>query len=348
MLADLRSAHNSEAALYRLHDGETLRIGMRELITGVSVFEVGYELSILADVCVREALVAARAAAEKRFGPCSAPFAILALGKAGGYELGYGSDLDLLFVYGQGEVESGAALSEFFVNVAQRMMRALKEPTRYGMLYEIDARLRPDGNRGALAVSEDRFVEYYEGEAEAWERLALVKARWIAGDDPFAEHIQERARNFAFDLELNGDALDRIEDIRQKIAEKTNLLDIKKCEGGLAEIEFALRLLQIKHASSEPRLRWGGVRGAIEVIMENGFLPKEDGQTLLDAYIFYRRAENRIRMMQGRPGSSMPEDAGERAQLAKRLGLEGELLEPMNAHRGKVHAIYRKILAGLN
>ena len=344
VLDELSAASVSEAALYRLHSGETLRIGLRDLFQRVDVFQIGRELTLLAEVCLRHVLEQARAKVVERFGPSETPFAVLALGKMGGRELGYGSDLDLVFVYEAAETSDPAALSEYFGAVASTVIRALKEHTRYGTLYDVDARLRPDGNKGMLTVSDTRLDEYYRHEAQAWERLALAKVRAVAGDPEFAERVEGKAQELAFGLPLTAEDLDHIEEIRTKIVSTSKPLDLKKTEGGIIEIEFATRMLQIRHASEAPGVKRADVAGALQALEETGALDTDAARTLHDAYVLFRRIENRIRMMLGRSASALPDSAEARGDLATRLEIDGDPATIVQDLKSRVHGAYIRIL----
>ena len=346
-LANLRRAYDPEAAPCRLRDGETLRIGIRELFCGATVQEVGQELTQLAEVCLDYALERARTDVTKRYGAAHGAFAILGLGKLGGREMGYGSDLDLVFAYdADAKVDSGMAASEYFAALAANTMRRLKEPTRYGVLYDIDARLRPDGNKGVLAVNDRRLEEYYREDAEAWERLAIIKVRAVAGDAEFGKRIEERLRAVVFSVPVTGDSASKIEGIRKRTVQSASDLHLKKGEGGLAGIEFAVRLLQLRHGGHFPDLQRGDVLGALEALERHGVAEKHEIATLRDAYLLFRRIENRLRLMHGRSTSLLPEDPAAQAELTQRLGVEGDIVALTREYRVKVQAIYAKILSG--
>jgi len=347
-LDDLCHAYDREAGPYRFVSGEFLRIGTRDLFDAAGVQEIGEELTNVAEVCVQFILERARDAVAERYGPCAAPFAVLGMGKLGGRELGYGSDLDLVFVYGEGAPpESGVSLVEYCTALASKLLRTLKEPTRYGILYDVDARLRPDGNKGVLVVTASRLREYYLNEAQAWERLALVKARFVAGDPGFGEQTGDMVRNLAFDRPLTGEEIDRIEEIRRKIVDQAAPDDLKKGEGGIAELEFALRLLQLEHGRAHPEVRRGDALGALETLAAIGALDGGEAVRLRDAYVFLRRLENRIRMMHGRSGSALPAAPEERGDLAQRLHIDGDLAELARHHKTNVHQAYERILTSL-
>lgn len=344
-LANLSRAHDAEAAPYRLRDGEMLRVGMRELFNNIDVLEVGLELSLLAEVCLACVLAKAQDTVAARYGASGGEFAVLGLGKFGGRELGYGSDLDLVFVYdADAVITSGTAPAEYFTAVASHTIRYLKEPTRHGVLYDVDARLRPDGKKGMLTVSSRRLREYYAKEAQPWELLALVKARAVAGNSDFAERMEEQARTLAFAAPFDHAALANVEEIRRKIAEQSAPLDLKKDEGGIISIEFAVRLLQLRHAEAYPELKRGDVVGAIGILQEAGLVATGDAETLAGAYKLFRRIENRLRMMTGRSGSGIPDAPEGQADLARRLSLDEDLAGLVREQKKEVHTIYRRVV----
>ncbi|MBX7255542.1 MAG: bifunctional [glutamate--ammonia ligase]-adenylyl-L-tyrosine phosphorylase/[glutamate--ammonia-ligase] adenylyltransferase [Candidatus Hydrogenedentes bacterium] len=346
-LAAFQKAIDADAAPYRLLAGETLRIGTRDIILHADVVALGQELTLLADVILEYAVRVARTKTEERYGGVTGGFAVFGLGKMGGCEIGYGSDLDLVFVYdGNAKTDSGMSLIEYFSAVASTIIRILKEPTRYGMLYDVDARLRPDGKKGVLVVSDTRLEEYYRTEAQPWELLALTKVRAVAGDAEFGEAVAQRVRDVAFGLELTPETLEHIEEIRAKLVASNTSLNVKKGEGGIAELEFAVRLLQIRNAAKHPELKRGDVLGAIEGLQAIGALSAGDAEMLREAYLLFRRIENRLRINLGRSVSTLPEDPGAQADLARRLGLADNLAELLDTHKARVHAVYARAVSG--
>lgn len=346
-LADLRRALDPEAGLYRLRDGELLRIGMRELFAEADILDISRELSDLAEVILQDVTEAALAKAAAKFGPADARFCVLALGKFAGFEMGYGSDLDVVFVYEDGApVVPGMGAPEYFAYAATQIVNPLGASTRYGSaLYEIDARLRPYGKKGSLVVGHQRLYDYYQREAESWEHLALVKIRAVAGAPDFGHAVENAARDIAFAQPMDDESLARIEEIRARLAASTDALDLKKYQGGIAELEFGLRLLQRKHASACPDLRRSDVVGALDALRTGGWLDATMADALAEDYRLYRRVENRIRMFRGRPDSSLPADADGRTDLARRLGIEGDLMAIIEEARARVHAFYTNALA---
>ena len=347
MLDGLLHAYDSNAAPYRLHQEGTLRVGLRELFRGASIIDVGHELSDLAEVCLQHALDVAHEIVARRYAEASGAFAVLALGKLGGRELGYGSDLDLVFVYdADAAVDSEVmAPSEYFAAVAAQVIRHLKEPSRYGVLYDIDARLRPDGNRGVLAVNHLRIRDYYLNDAQPWERLALTKVRAVAGDMAFGLHVADGLRDIAFATPLTPDDVSQIEAIRVKIARGADALDLKKREGGIAEIEFVTRLRQIRQVCQLPAeetaaLKGSNVLDALDALESVHGIKTDEAQTLREAYLLFRRIENRIRMMTGRPGVKIPKEPEAQTVLARHLGIDQNLTEAVTNAQARVHSIY--------
>ena len=344
-LAGLERATAPEAALYRLRDGATLSIGLRYLVCGISVAQVGDELTLLAEVILDHALAAARAEVGKRFGDPHVSMAILGLGKFGGWEMGFGSDLDLVFVYDSHGTVQGGSPQQYAATVATKLLTRLKEFTAYGRLYNVDARLRPDGNKGVLAVGHERIVQYYRDEAMPWERLALTKVRAVAGDYRFGTRVEAAAKDIAFSLPRSQETLDQIEDLRVRHLEKATDRNLKHAEGGLSEIEFTVRLWQLRHVADYPELKRGDVFGAIDILVENELVAPEPAALLREAYGRLRDILNRIRMMEGNDAEELPEDEESQHALAKRMGIQEDLVSYVRAYRERVHTIYEAVRA---
>ncbi|MBP8131199.1 MAG: bifunctional [glutamate--ammonia ligase]-adenylyl-L-tyrosine phosphorylase/[glutamate--ammonia-ligase] adenylyltransferase [Candidatus Hydrogenedentes bacterium] len=342
----LASGYDKSAAIYRFRDGAMLRVGLRELVRDIALAQVGDELTLIAETVLEHALADARRKAAERYGATDTPFAVLGLGKLGGWEMGYGSDLDLIFVYdSDGGGPGGMSAQEYFSAVAAYTINRLTDHTRYGVLYDIDARLRPDGNKGMLAVGHRRLDEYYLDEAQSWERLALMKARAVAGDLRFGLHVERQVKDLSFSLPLSSDTLARIETLRSKLAEQSTPLDLKRSPGGINEIEFITRLWQLRYVHELPELKRGDVFGALDILMENGLVDPPKCAALYDAYGQLRRILNRIRMMHGGHETDLPADPESRRELAARLGIvTPDLAAYVDEHKKRVHAIYNETL----
>ncbi|MCK5863001.1 MAG: bifunctional [glutamate--ammonia ligase]-adenylyl-L-tyrosine phosphorylase/[glutamate--ammonia-ligase] adenylyltransferase [Candidatus Hydrogenedentes bacterium] len=347
----LEHAADAAPALYRLRDGEMLKVALRELIMGISVAEVGDELTHLAEFIVEATLQRAHQTVSSRYGCSDIPFAAVALGKFGGNEIGYGSDLDLLFVYDETDENSQnmqVSPTEYFAAIASNVLKTLKEPSRYGILYDVDTRLRPDGSKGALAIPTQRFRQYYLEEAHFWERFALMKVRAVAGDPLFCSTIEGIAQDIAFGLVPDGDALDALESLRKKLAAGVPPHDLKRREGGIAEIEFATRLLQLQYVKQCPELKRGGVFAALDILSNHHFISTEDHDILHGGYTFYRKLLNRARMMRGSSSSKLPDAPETRRRLALCLDMNEDIMSEVEPWAAKIHALYCRIYEQLH
>jgi glutamate-ammonia-ligase adenylyltransferase len=347
-LRALAAGPRPETAPYRLRDSQLLRVAMRELVRGISVSEVGDELTLLAEVILQHVLDRARERVAARYGPSPARFCILALGKFGGREMGYASDLDLIFVYENDPAqphEAAVLPSQYFAAVASGTLTTLKDHTPFGRLYDIDARLRPDGSKGILAVNDRRLPEYYLEDAQEWERLALMKVRAVAGDADFARDIEARLVEIAFSLPLTAPVLEHVAQLREQLIAASSPRNLKKSEGGLNDIEFSVRFLQLRHAADHPALKTAPVFMALSALERESLAPPETIAVLRAAYAELRRILNRVRMMDGRETSELPAEESDCAELARRLGLDGDLLAHVDRHRRAVARIWRDIFA---
>jgi [glutamine synthetase] adenylyltransferase / [glutamine synthetase]-adenylyl-L-tyrosine phosphorylase len=342
----LEHAADAAPALYRLRDGEMLKIALRDLVQGISVAAVGDELTQLADFAVAAVLRRAHETVAARHGAVDVPFAAVALGKFGGREMGYGSDLDLVFVYDETEDnirDMQLSPTEYFGAIASIVLKTLKEPTRYGILYDVDARLRPDGSKGALAIPTQRFCQYYREEAHFWERFALMKVRAVAGDADFCRDIEETAKDIAFAVAPDAKALDDLESLRRKLASGAPANDLKRREGGIAEIEFTTRMLQLHHVATCPALKRGGVFAALTILRDQGFLAPEDHAVLDEGYAFFRLLLNRARMMRGSSSSKLPDAPDMLRRLAQCLKIREDIMTEVERRADEVHKVYCRV-----
>ncbi|HOJ33680.1 MAG TPA: bifunctional [glutamate--ammonia ligase]-adenylyl-L-tyrosine phosphorylase/[glutamate--ammonia-ligase] adenylyltransferase [Candidatus Hydrogenedentes bacterium] len=318
---NLLDSCGNESALYRFREGLLFRIGMRDLLGLADVVQVGTELTLLADMCVEKIFEWGNQRIGSRYQDVSAPIAVLGLGKLGGMEMGYGSDLDLVFVCSN---NANPNVQEACTALATEIVRGLKERTRHGVLYDVDARLRPYGKQGALVISLNRIEEYYLKEAQPWERLVLLKGRPIAGSKALYNQIPMFIHKIFAETPLKLADLDHIMGLRKKMTSKSPDRDLKTAPGGMVDIEFAVRLLEWQHFDD---LQGIPSTSTLEVLRRLSMLGAVQQQSALElerAYLFLRRVENRLRMEEGRSTSELPEDARD---LGRRLREEDELLE---------------------
>jgi len=331
-------------ALCRCQRKELLRIGVRDMLGRGSLAERMAELSDLAEAIVDLALRLCRARLVKRYGrPIAeetpgeeAVFAVAALGKLGGRELNFSSDIDLIFLYSEEGQTEGAGpggpgrISNhlFFTRLGEELVNYLSSHGPEGFLYRVDLRLRPDGESGPLVRSLVGVETYYLTQARLWERLAFVKARLIAGGGArFAASFQDLAEHFVYGLPLGSEIFAELGDVKVRIdrqVEDRGVADreVKRGWGGIREIEFIVGALQLLHGHLRPEMRVRPTLEALEAIERLGLLAPEDCRALAEAYAFFRNIEHRLQMLYLRRTHLLPDDPAELRMLARRCGVQ--------------------------
>jgi len=309
--------------LRRFRNVETLRIGLHDLAGNLSPEEGMFQLSALAEVLLAYALVLARRETSNRFGmpmtageggAVEARFCVMGMGKLGGEELTYHSDLDIIFLYrGSGETVPlpGDAPQrfrkltnhEYFAKVAQRLISILSTVTREGYVYKLDTRLRPSGNAGPLVSSREAFARYHEESAQLWERQALLKCRFLAGDRDFGKRMEQEIARFIFGRPLPSSAPEEIHRLRTRLErevgqERSDRLDLKVGRGGIVDVEFAVQYLQLRHGPDHPSVRARATLKALYELHRAAILPEEEYRTLDEGYRFLRSLEVGLRLSQ--------------------------------------------------
>ncbi len=321
--------------LRRFRNEECLRIGVHDIERELDAGAVYGQLSVLAEVCLRAAVALARRDVLRRLELPAAPptdgLVVVAMGKLGGGELNYHSDLDLIFVYDAGDPEwwrDRIAPHEFFTKVAQRAISALQTPTREGVAYRIDTRLRPSGNQGPLVSSLEAFEDYHRTSAALWERQALSKAKPVDGPAPLRARLADTVARFVYGRGLEPEEVDALRTMRQRIADERGAdggqLNIKTGRGGLVDVEFTVQMLQLRHGHAEPRLRVRSTRAALDALAETGFLPAADAIVLREGYAFLRQLESRLRIERDQAVEAFDDDPEALVPLARRLGYDGD------------------------
>lgn len=315
-LAPLKSADLRLDDLRRWRRREVFRIGVQDLLGTLDCQQVTRALSDVAEVCLDALLAEARLAVP---GGESLPFAIIGCGKLGGGELHYSSDLDVLFVY-QSDDPAGAGIAE---KMAQWLTRESERRTRAGALHELDARLRPFGKNSQLARSVKGYRNYYTAHGQTWERLALSRARAVAGDAAVGEAFETLAREVAFAAPLDEPALQELRQIKGRIeaeraGDTAGHLDLKLHAGGIMEIEFLAQILQIQHLAPEACRQ--NTCDALQQLHDAGVLTADELDTLTRSYRLLRRFEIRLQLILERSSGLLPLDTDGLAAAAKRLG----------------------------
>lgn len=356
MLEEYRRFAGGGQALARFKRREYLRIMLRDVLQLATLAEVTMELSALADALLEAALERAQAEMTARYGPPGTPFTILSLGKLGGNELNYSSDIDLIFLYrGGDETGSGITPKEYFIQMAHRVIGLITALTPEGKVFRVDFRLRPEGRQGELAVSLPAALKYYRRRARDWELQALVKARHSAGDAALAREFLESVqplvyrggpRNFA--------ALDSVLFARERISaelrrRRSRAVDVKLERGGIRDIEFLGQCLQRLYGGQEPWVRSGSTLFALQKLADKGLLSQRDHSRLSQAYHFLRTVEHRLQLDRGQQIHRVPEDPEELDLLARRAGLQGiatgaALLAELDRNMSQVREIYHRVV----
>ena len=326
--------------LARFKRREYVRIMLRDVLRWATLAETTAEISALTDALIEVALRDADMRLRNRYGPpqtldsdgrlTRVTFTVLSLGKLGGNELNYSSDIDLLFLHGDGESPPGAAISnrEYFIRLAQQVTETLSLVTKEGAPFRIDLRLRPQGGEGEPAVALAHALDYYAAQAGDWERQAMIKVRHSAGDQALAREFIHRVQPFVYTEQINFAAIDTALVAREKIrfrrrravAQRTAPgIDVKLDRGGIRDIEFLVQCLQRVYGGTETWLRSGGTLFSLQKLHDKEHISSKDFQELTTAYEFLRTVEHRMQMRHGQQTQRLPSAEQELKVLARMM-----------------------------
>ncbi len=335
-------------ALKRFQRREMLRIAARDLLSKDTLRSSTQQLSNLADIVVEGAI---RIVVDQ-MSPNDVPpggFVVIGMGKLGGRELNYSSDIDLIYVYEVGDSEDSTA-HEYFQKFGRRLTALLSEHTDEGYLCRVDLRLRPMGKRGNIVYSLEQSAQYYETLGETFERFALIKARPIAGDLQLGERFVDLVRPFVYRKYLDHAALEELarykaradrEHLKQDEAER----NVKAGRGGIREIELFTQVFQLIYGGKEPKLQSSGTLAALQHLDRSGFVEADVLKDLSDAYEFLRKVEHSLQVVQEGQTHSLPTKDLELTFLARRLGFPKteDLHSELVRHRDRVHTVYARL-----
>jgi len=354
-------------ALRRYKTEEFIRIGLHDLGGGIEFVPVLTQLSDLAEACLEGVLSLTLKEAEEKFGKVpQGRFAVIGMGKMGGRELDYNSDLDLVFIYGAAEDSESNGGShgklaghEYYVRVGQKLITYLSAPMEEGIAYKIDMQLRPSGKSGPLVSAVDAFRHYHQTSSLLWERQALTKARSVAGDRILGREIEKIAQDFAYGQGLTAEGVGEIHHLRMRMEkelarEDESHFNLKKGKGGLVDIEFLTQMLQLRHGLRFREVRRRETLQALKALHDRGILKKNEYQLLYDGYLFLRRLDHRLRLERDQSIDAFEADPGRLDQIAHALGYNGtkraggkikskpgqKLLHDYEARREKIRACY--------
>jgi glutamate-ammonia-ligase adenylyltransferase len=357
-LAELsRGAEDLDPILHSFKNAQHLRVGVRDVLGKDDVRSTHAALADVAEACLKQIAASEYAKLAEKFGeptilipsesePPTAGalqqwqrFAdregdvcepvVLALGKLGGREPNYHSDLDLIFVYEAGGNTLGrqrgshgsTTNGHFFSELGQRVIRMMSHLGPHGRLYEVDARLRPTGKSGLLAVPIDAFARYFsEGRGQLWERQALCKARVVLGAPAAAEYAMHAVAEAAFGPAWRPEFATEIRQMRMRLEETASERNLKRGQGGTVDIEFLVQMLQLKYGGADPSIRRPGTLDALEALEAGGYLSCDDADYFRRGYRFQRSIEARIRLMNAAGRHELPDNQKDLAKLAYLLG----------------------------
>jgi [glutamine synthetase] adenylyltransferase / [glutamine synthetase]-adenylyl-L-tyrosine phosphorylase len=335
-LAAIREAAAEGMAGLRLEKRRRLlEIAARDLNAEILVETATLALSHLADACLQVTLELIEAPAD---------LGVVAMGKLGGQELNYVSDIDIMFVTAG---DSGGS-----TKAGELLLRELGEFAPEGRAYIIDANLRPEGRSGALVRSLDGYMDYYERWAKAWEFQALIKARAAAGNKSVVNELVERTRPLVFPEQITPEHIasirqmkSRVEDHAVRSARKSRSSEsenVKLGPGGIRDIEFSIQLLQLVHGAADESVRHGSSLAALRALVGNGYVDEEDAAGLDVAYRWLRKVEHRLQVWQERRTHVLPKDEEVQARLARSMGFADT---PVHSAFTRFEAGHRAVLA---
>ena len=352
--------------LARFKRREYVRILLRDVLRIAPLAETTAEISALSDVVIGEALREAVSSLPRKYeAPRTAeseepPFAVLSLGKLGGNELNYSSDVDLMFLYG-GSQEAGAR-QEYFIRLAQRVTELLSTITREGPVFRIDLRLRPRGGDGELAIGLEQALQYYTQTAEDWELQALIKVRHSAGDAGLTRAFVRGVQPHVYTQSVNFRAIKTALVARERMHRRGRrrlvvsemgqpAVNIKIDHGGIRDIEFLVQCLQRVYGGREPWLRSRGTLFALQKLHDKGHISGKEFHELTSVYDFLRHLEHRLQLRQGRQTHTLPREEVELRIVGKSMerfagapGLELGLVETVRRRMAAVSEIYKRVI----
>ena len=336
-------------ALRVAYRNELLGLAARDVADGADVVDVAAELADLAGATLEAALAIARAEVGEAAAGCR--LAVIAMGKCGGRELNYVSDVDVVFVAEpvDGADETGALKTA--AALASAMMRVCSGSTAEGTIWPVDAALRPEGKAGQLVRTLGSHVAYYQRWAKTWEFQALLKARPVAGDAALGQAYVDAVAPMVWQAAGRPDFVADVQQMRRRVEETlpsgTGHRELKLGPGGLRDVEFAVQLLQLVHGRSDELVRSSNTLEALEALSTYGYVGRDDAAELDRAYRFLRTVEHRLQLHRLRRTHVMPEDPEELRRLARSLGLRRDPVAELDVlwrqHAREVRRLHEKL-----
>ena len=362
-LAGCRDQDDLDARLRTIRRREMVRLAWRDLCGAGDLDETMEGVSALAEGCIAGALDYHHRRLSERFGAPrdergeAVGMVVLGLGKLGGGELNYSSDIDLIFAYdGAGETDGagddGRRIDnqEYFIKLGRKMVASLAQVTADGFVFRTDMRLRPNGESGPLALSFAAMEYYYQTHGRDWERYALIKARTVGGDHASGARLQQLLAPFVYRKYIDFGAFDSMREmkrlIEREVQKKGMQDDVKLGRGGIREIEFLVQSHQLIRGGRNRALQTQSLKQALRALVEAGVFDETQRAELLEDYRFLRNTEHRLQMAADRQTQRLPDAPEHRLRLAWSMGFDGwePYLQQLNRHRERVHQAFGGIL----
>lgn len=336
-----------------------LRITLRDITGASDILTAMEELTVLAGVILEAALRYALQLTAMKYGePVNSTVALIALGKLGGEDLNYSSDIDIIAVYGNDEGETSGTLNpsgircnrisnhEFFCKTIESLNRLLASPTEDGIAYRVDLRLRPQGQKGDIALPLKAYQTYYESWGRTWERMALIRARPVAGDAALGRAFIASITPFVWRKTIDYAEMAEIRGLKKKIDSALTRDDIKRGYGGIREVEFFVQTFQLLFSDADPALRSWRMRDAVRALTSIKKVLAEDIAMLWDDYLYLRKIEHYLQMKEDLQTHSIPSSPAEQNALAHLMGYQSgkEFLSELRVRRMQVKKMYNSLL----
>jgi glutamate-ammonia-ligase adenylyltransferase len=334
LVATAVSAAEAMRALREWRRREMLRIAWRDIVGRANVTETLHALSDLADACIRSAASAAQLHLRTVFGTArdsngvEVPLIVLGMGKLGGRELNFSSDIDLVILFAEGGQTDGPRVvenEEYFNRLGREIIRLLDVRNEDGFVFRVDMRLRPFGESGPLVVSLASLEDYLQEHGRDWERYAWIKARAIVGLGAYALAYQEFVRPFVYRRYLDFGVIESLRDMKALIVREVSRRELdqhlKLGKGGIREIEFIVQSMQLVRGGSDRRLQNAALLDVLPMLAGSKLVSPTDISELTDAYLVLRKAENALQMIRDEQTHSLPAEALDRARLGVNMDL---------------------------
>jgi [glutamine synthetase] adenylyltransferase / [glutamine synthetase]-adenylyl-L-tyrosine phosphorylase len=345
-LAPVSEHEHRRNCLARFKQHHYLRLLLADVSGELSFESLVAELSDMTDVIVSTAVRMARDKLSGRYGMPDVGFAVIGMGKLGGRELNYSSDIDLVFIY-EDRHKPGSDedwdCHAYCQRLGAEVIRVLDEPSDHGRMFRVDMRLRPEGDKGELALSLRETVDYYYSVGRAWERQAAIKARPIAGDLALGNRFLGELMPWIFPKEWAWEGLDSARAMRRRIEERAEERNVKTGAGGIRDIEFLAQYFQLSHGGRIPELRLRATMPTLRALADHGLITRSHARELEDHYIWLRTVEHRLQMWQDQQVHDIPAGPVERASFAHRCGFRGATA--LHEFDARLHAVRSRVRA---